>query len=219
MRMTYMAAAFILLGFAAPTRAQTPCAIGQSVTWKLQRDGTTIAAIDALPCIQDQNWQIVATGDFNGDGKQDLVWRHARLGAVVIWLMDGSTILGARVVGTYPPEWQLVVADLDGDGRDNLIWRRTVRTDATLTLSTSAASGGTVVHGLLQLALAVPVNTPIHVSVDTTAVTVTAPPVILGGRNAVAFDLTVAPVPAAFFATVRVTYGVTTLTTTLELQP
>jgi hypothetical protein len=30
-------------------------------------------------------WQIVATGDFNGDGRSDVLWRNTGTGADVIW--------------------------------------------------------------------------------------------------------------------------------------
>jgi hypothetical protein len=31
----------------------------------------------------------VGTGDFNGDGKTDIVWRHKTAGENAVWLMDG----------------------------------------------------------------------------------------------------------------------------------
>jgi hypothetical protein len=30
-------------------------------------------------------WRIVATGDFNGDGRSDVLWRNKSTGADVIW--------------------------------------------------------------------------------------------------------------------------------------
>jgi hypothetical protein len=38
------------------------------------------------------------SGDFDGDGKGDLLWRHAS-GALYIWLMDGTTV---RSVSSLP---------------------------------------------------------------------------------------------------------------------
>jgi hypothetical protein len=39
----------------------------------------------------DLNWTISRTGDFDGDGKTDLIWRNSQTGDVVVWFMDGST--------------------------------------------------------------------------------------------------------------------------------
>ena len=39
------------------------------------------------------NWRMVATGDYNGDGKVDIVWRHAVSGQNVIWFMDGINLI------------------------------------------------------------------------------------------------------------------------------
>jgi hypothetical protein len=37
-------------------------------------------------------WQIIATGDYDGDGKSDIVWRNASTGATYLYPMDGRTI-------------------------------------------------------------------------------------------------------------------------------
>jgi hypothetical protein len=34
-------------------------------------------------------WSVVGTGDFNGDGKSDMLWRDTS-GDVAIWLMNGA---------------------------------------------------------------------------------------------------------------------------------
>jgi hypothetical protein len=39
----------------------------------------------AVTGVTNLAWKMVATGDFNGDGKWDLVWRNSATGANVIW--------------------------------------------------------------------------------------------------------------------------------------
>jgi hypothetical protein len=46
--------------------------------------------------------------DVNGDGRADLVWRHATTGAVAFWLQDGFTVLRAKVRAMVPLEWNIV---------------------------------------------------------------------------------------------------------------
>ena len=40
-------------------------------------------------------WSVVGTGDFNGDGMSDIVWRDSS-GNIAIWLMNGATVLVGR---------------------------------------------------------------------------------------------------------------------------
>ena len=47
-----------------------------------------------LTKIADTNWKIGGTGDFNGDGKVDILWRNYVSGANALWYMNGSTISG-----------------------------------------------------------------------------------------------------------------------------
>ena len=38
--------------------------------------------------ISGNDWKIAGVGDFNGDGKPDLVWQH-KDGWLALWYMDG----------------------------------------------------------------------------------------------------------------------------------
>jgi hypothetical protein len=44
----------------------------------------------------------VGSGDYNGDGKADILWHHATLGRVWMWMMNGATSLSATYVATVP---------------------------------------------------------------------------------------------------------------------
>ena len=45
---------------------------------------------------------VQGVGDFDDDGKGDIVWHHGTLGEVWVWRMDGTTRLSATWVGTVP---------------------------------------------------------------------------------------------------------------------
>ena len=54
-------------------------------------DGVTYSNYAELLQVPDTNWEIVGTGDFNGDGKTDILWRNKSTGQNVVWLMNGVT--------------------------------------------------------------------------------------------------------------------------------
>ena len=66
---------------------------------------------------------ISLSGDFNGDGKQDILWRNTQTGEVRIWFMNGSTILSNNSVATVDPNWTPVgIGDFDGNGFSDILW-------------------------------------------------------------------------------------------------
>jgi FG-GAP-like repeat/Fibronectin type III domain len=66
-------------------------------------------------------------GDFNGDGKQDILWRNRQTGDVRIWYMNGATIAANDYVGTVSLDWKIVaIADFNGDGFADILWINTV---------------------------------------------------------------------------------------------
>jgi hypothetical protein len=45
-------------------------------------------------------------GDFNGDGRADILWRHTS-GTIFLWFMNGPTLIGVASPGTVDPEWTI----------------------------------------------------------------------------------------------------------------
>jgi hypothetical protein len=74
--------------------------------------------------VADANWQVAGVGDFDGDGRDDVLWHNNATGANYVWLMNGTTISGEGALRTLPSNWQLgAIGDFDGDGKSDILWR------------------------------------------------------------------------------------------------
>ena len=76
---------------------------------------------------EDASWEVAGTGDLDGDGKGDLVMRHATNGTWRQYQMNGRTVSTSGAMSLpAATAWQLGgLADLDGDGKDGILLRNT----------------------------------------------------------------------------------------------
>jgi subtilisin-like proprotein convertase family protein len=84
---------------------------GENVMWFMDKNTIVSGTFTNPPALVDLNWQMAGTGDFNGDAKPDILWRHDVSGENVVWFMNGNTL----VSGTFlsPPSfpdtnWKMV---------------------------------------------------------------------------------------------------------------
>jgi len=69
-------------------------------------------------------WQVLGTGDFDGDEHADILWQNVITGEVYIWFMNGLTLKAQGSVVPVAQEWLFeAIGDFDGDGKDDILWR------------------------------------------------------------------------------------------------
>ncbi|KJU82809.1 Rhs family protein [Candidatus Magnetobacterium bavaricum] len=69
---------------------------GDVYIWLMNGLGRTIGGFVYYGC--PSNRQLLATGDYNSNGKTDMLWQDTSTGDVYMWLMDGMKITGGGFV-------------------------------------------------------------------------------------------------------------------------
>jgi 5-hydroxyisourate hydrolase-like protein (transthyretin family) len=89
----------------------------------------------------------LARGDFDANGKGDLLWKHTD-GRYAIWLMDGLSVTASAEIFGSGTAWQVAhIADVNGNGKSDLVWQNpdgsvvVYMMDGTTTASTLSLLG------------------------------------------------------------------------------
>lgn len=100
---------------------------GQVETWHMS--GNNVIDTRQVNLVTDSNWKVVGTGDLNGDGQTDLIWRHATEGWLAYWTLVNTTVTGTGYLSinrVADLNWNVRgVGDINGDGRADIIWQHT----------------------------------------------------------------------------------------------
>src|SRR5688500_5156974 len=93
--------------------------LGRSDGGFLINDAAAMTAVDP-----SGYWEILGTGDYNGDGRSDILWINDG-GEVSDWLgtANGGFIANdANALTTHNSFYYAGSGDFNGDGRDDLLW-------------------------------------------------------------------------------------------------
>jgi ELWxxDGT repeat protein/VCBS repeat-containing protein len=96
---------------------------GLTGTWTL--DGTSFVSASVLSNDLPVGWNVGGIGDFNRDGKSDIIWRNDAAALTDIWFMDGTTLLSsASIFPARGAGWTIGgTGDFNQDGTTDIVWR------------------------------------------------------------------------------------------------
>src|SRR6266850_403578 len=92
-------------------------------------NGTAILAGEGyVRTVADSSWKIIGYGDFNGDGRADILWRNNTSGQNYVYVMNGTSIASEGYFRTVADlNWHVVWAgDFNGDGKADILWQNDV---------------------------------------------------------------------------------------------
>ena len=102
---------------------------GTGDTYLHPMQGSTILGSEGLVrTVADPNWRIAGLGDFDGDGRTDVLWRNSATGDNYVHFMNGKTIVSEGLLRAVTDQaFQVAgVGDFDGDGKADILWRNSV---------------------------------------------------------------------------------------------
>jgi serralysin len=92
--------------------------------WLAQANGSFVGNFANFNVNPGASWHVVGTGDFNGDGRSDVLWQNDS-GQVTDWLgQPNGRFVDNQLTINPGTSWHVVgTGDFNGDGRSDVLWR------------------------------------------------------------------------------------------------
>jgi hypothetical protein len=134
-------------------------ATGEISAWYLNGGRIKSYAVVSKISPSSLGWRPVATADYDGDGRTDVLWYNATTGELSAWYLAGTRVTGSALVDRVaddPASWVPIGSqDFDSDGQPDLLWSKPstgeahvwylhgikVESTATLSLTDAVTSG------------------------------------------------------------------------------
>lgn len=148
-----------VIGFDDGVATFTEEATGRAVLWS--GNGSTVTLANGIQPVINAEWDITTRGDFNADGRADLLLHNLESGSVQVWNNLNGDVWEAVEVGTAGGGWAvtgLLVDDRTG-AASSIFWHKTdTGANAVWMVDTSAAAqaAGSVLNVNSALTTAVP---------------------------------------------------------------
>jgi DNA-binding beta-propeller fold protein YncE len=117
---------------------------GENVFWYMDGPNMTGGTFLTPPTLSPA-WAPCGTGDFDGDGRPDIVWQHVDSGHVMVWFMAGKTRRAESLIYQspfHPADWRVEgVGDFNLDRLPDLLWRNGASGEMLVWFWTGSALG------------------------------------------------------------------------------
>jgi hypothetical protein len=71
-------------------------------------DGAQVLSFTTIAAVNPLEWAIQGVGDYDGDGRDDILWRNALDNTVYVWTLNGATIESAGGLSGVGAEWGII---------------------------------------------------------------------------------------------------------------
>jgi VCBS repeat protein len=121
------------------TRGTDPLA-GAPQIWLMNGNSVSSQVVLSNPGTQ---WHIAGSGDFNIDGRADILWQSSD-GTPMIWTMNGTSVAATATLANPGTNWHAIgTGDYNGDRRSDILFQAVDGTPMIWTMNSTTITGTT----------------------------------------------------------------------------